>query len=262
MPATGLFRGAAAAALAVVAASWLVAAEIPAKPTRYFNDDASLVPAALGDELDAKLRAFDEGTGQQIVVAIFPELPAGAAIEDFTVRTAQAWGVGRGKEDDGAVLFLFVKDRKSRLEVGYGLEPKIPDITAKQILQDVLMPHLRQNDYAGGLTAAVDAILRAASPDAGAAAPLTSETPRPRDHGRSSDFTSGVGFIIFIVILILLSRRRRNSGGYDGGWSAGGWSGGGWSSGGGGWSGGGGGGGGGFSGGGGSFGGGGASGDW
>ena len=256
-------RGAALAAVLLSAAASLagpVSAEdkLPPPPARYFNDYASLVSAADAARLDAKLKAFDEQTSNQVVVAVFPELPS-PSMEDFTIRTAQSWRAGREKLDNGVVLFVFVKDRKSRLEVGYGLEGALPDITARQILDDVMAPRFRNSDFAGGLEAAIDAIIAATKGEYKAA-------PRPAAPALDSDkiFFIILGLVILFQFIQVLRRlgkgtTYRGSGWGGGGWGGGGWSGGGWSSGGGGWSGGGGGG---FSGGGGSFGGGGASGSW
>jgi uncharacterized protein len=215
-------------------------------------------PAHAG-ELDGRLRALSDQRGTQILVVVYPRLPEGAALEDFTVRAAQAWGAGRAKEDDGAVLFVFIADRKTRLEVGYGLEDRVPDAVARRILQEVLRPHLQREDYGGGLQAAVDAIVAAVHGE-------TSALPTPAPERRSSRRGSPGGLLLFVLLMLALAyfdRSRRGRRGWTvthGGWFS---SGGGWSGGGGGWSGGGGSfGGGGFSGGGGSFGGGGASGDW
>ena len=70
------------------------------------------------------------------------------------MRTAQSWRAGRGKLDNGVVLFVFVKDRKVRLEVGYGLEGALPDVTAHRIIDEQITPRFRAGDYAGGLEAA------------------------------------------------------------------------------------------------------------
>lgn len=244
------------AALATTAAmsSFAVAAEqLPPPPAHYFNDYAGLVGAADAQRLDAKLKAFDEQTTNQVVVAIFKELPS-PSLEDFTIRTAQSWRAGREKLDNGVVLFVFVKDRKSRMEVGYGLEGALPDVTAKQILDDVMAPRFRAGDFAGGLTAAVDAIIAATRGEYKAA---------PKAAAPASPDIDPLVIVTILVIAFIFFRiyaQRRGWTTYSGsGWSGGG----GWSSGGGGWSGGGGSsGGGGFSGGGGSFGGGGASGSW
>ena len=220
------------------------------------------MPGDAGERLDAKLRGFDEQTSSQIVVAVFPELPS-PSLEDFTIRTAQSWRVGRQKLANGVVLFVFVKDRKMRIEVGYGLEGALPDATANQIIREVMAPRFRQGDYAGGLEAAVDAIMAATRGEYQA-------TPAPARRGPSPVPLWLVLFVIVFVVIPLVRRARYGARTYHrGGWTVPWWfGGGGWGSGGfGGGSFGGGGfggssGGGGFSGGGGSFGGGGASGSW
>ena len=258
-----------AAALALLAASLAhAAASLPPKPARYFNDYAGVVAPDVAQRLNARLEALDQERGTQVVVAVFQSLPEGAVLEDFTARTAESWGAGRRQEDDGAVLFVFLQDRRSRLEVGYGLEEKIPDVTAKRIIQDVMAPHFRQNDYGAGLEAAVDSIFRAIRGDA---SPLVTPGPaRARPRSTGIDFGTLV-FLAILVFFVLGTFRPRRRGGWTatrGGWyhtgGWGGWGGGGFGGGFGGGGGGGGfsGGGGGFSGGGGSFGGGGASGDW
>jgi len=215
------------------------------------TDRAGVLSPGTAAAIDGKLEAFEKAQGSQVLIAIFPKLPDTEVLEEYTQRVAEAWRVGRAKQDDGVVLFLFAEDRALRLEVGYGLEGALTDLESKRILEDTLIPHLRDGDYDGGFTAAAAAILVAIqgeyTPDAASSRPRTSQ---------------GGGFIFFVVFVVLLilitSARRARSGNYRS------WTGGGpWSGGGSGWGGGGfGGGGGGFSGGGGSFGGGGASARW
>ncbi len=252
-------RGAAAVIAAVAAATLFAFLAAPARadvgipppPAHYFNDEAGLVSPEDAARIDAKLRDFDEQTSNQILVVVFPELPE-PSLEDFTVRTAQAWRVGRKKLDNGAVLFIFVKDRKTRIEVGYGLEGALPDAVCKDILQDRLAPEFRQGRYAAGIDAAVDAMMKATRGEYRAA---EKPAPRRRSAGNFNCVSAAVLLLFFGFPLLFRRRRWRTYGG--GGWWTGGWGGGGF--GGGGW---GGGGGGGFSGGGGSFGGGGSSGSW
>ena len=251
-----------AASVLVAAAAVARAQSPPPAPAHYFNDYAGVVAPDVAARLDQKLKAFDDQTSSQIVVAVFPELPS-PSLEDFTVRAAQAWRVGRSKLSNGAVLFVFVKDRKMRIETGYGLEGALPDATAHRIIDERITPAFRNNDYAGGLEAGIDAIMAATRGE------YTASPAPARGSGQSGGFGSSfflVLFVLFIVIAMSRSGRRgRTYGrrGYGGGgpwwWGGGGFGGGGF---GGGSSGGGWGGGGGFSGGGGSFGGGGASGSW
>jgi len=243
-----------AAAAVVLAATAALAQSPPPPPARYFNDYASLVDPATGQRLDEKLRQFDQATSTQVVVAVFPELPS-PSLEDFTARTAEAWKVGRKELDNGAILFVFVKDRAVRIETGYGLEGALPDATAKRIIEETIIPAFRQGRYAEGIEAGADAIMAATRGEYTAPA---RPAPRPRSGGGS--ILAVVAFLLFFNFILgrrmsrgrytTYGRRGRRSGwggplfGGGGGWGGGGFGGGG------------------FSGGGGSFGGGGASGRW
>jgi uncharacterized protein len=255
-------RAGAAVALALIAAGPARAqSPMPAAPARYFNDYAGVIAPEVAARLDEKLKAFDDQTSSQIVVVVYSELPS-ASMEDFTVRAAQAWRVGRKKLDNGAVLFVFIKDRQMRIETGYGLEGALPDATAHRIIEERIAPRFRTGDYAGGLDAGIDAIM-AATRGEYTASPVPARG-RPRPGGFGSSFWLVLLILFMVIAMSRGGRRGRTYGrrGYYGGgpwWWGGGFGGGGFG-GGGGWSGGGGFGG--FSGGGGSFGGGGASGRW
>jgi uncharacterized protein len=244
----GLVAGGAAGASA--------AERLPPPPTAYFNDYAGVVSAADARRLDAKLRQFAEETSTQVVVAIFRKLPS-PSLEDFTVRTAQSWRVGRKDWDNGAVLFVFVDDHKMRIETGYGLEGALPDQLAARILDNEVRPRFRAGDWAAGLEAGIDAIIAATRGE-------YKPPPKPKPGVPIVPILIVVFFVVLALWLVAQGSRQLNVGrtyGSRGGRRGGGYWGGGW--GGGGWGGGGGGlGGGGFSGGGGSFGGGGASSSW
>jgi len=231
---------------------------IPAAPRDHFNDYAGIVAAGTAQSLNAELVQFERDTSNQIVVAIYPHLQSDSSIEDYTVRVAQAWGVGQKDRKNGAVLFIFSQDRKLRIQVGYGLEGVLPDATCKQIIANELTPHFRTGDYAGGVTAGVHAMLAAARGEYHG----TGRTVADRRPGNANGLNP-VAIIVLVLVFVAWSVvRRRGSAVYGrrgrfityGGWGGGGGSfGGGSSSGGGGGS---------FSGGGGSFGGGGAGGSW
>jgi len=250
------------ASLALAVAAALVADRyddlIPAKPQSYVTDRAGILGAGVPEQLNAKLEQFERDTSDQVLVWIDDKVPEGFTLEDFTVRAAQKWGAGHKKEDNGAVLFVFPGDRKVRIEVGYGLEGALPDVTAKRIIDDEILPRFRTNDYPGGVTAGVNAMLAAVKGE-------YKGTGRTVDDSRRRSKTTIGGcspflffFLIFFVLPILFRRRRSRTFGGGGWWGGGfgGFGGGGFGGGGGGFSGGG------FSGGGGSFGGGGASGSW
>jgi len=227
---------------------------LPPPPTAYFNDYAGAVSADDARRLDDKLRQFDQQTSTQVVVAVFRALPS-ASLEDFTVRTAESWRVGRKALDNGAILFVFVDDRRMRIEVGYGLEGALPDALAFRILEEQVKPRFRTGDYAGGLEAGIDGIIAA----------TRGEYTAPPPPRRRSPYLRLIVVVVIILLVLLLAspgyapvgRTYDRRGSHRDRYWGGGWGGGGWTSGGGGgWSGGG------FSGGGGSFGGGGASSSW
>jgi uncharacterized protein len=244
---------------------------LPPKPANYFNDYAHVVSPATATLLNTRLEEFERKTSNQILVVVFPKMESPSSIEDYTVRLAQAWGVGQKQHNNGAVLFVFIQDRKMYIQVGYGLEGALPDATAKQIIENEIKPRFRKGDYDGGLTAGVNAILAATQGEYRGTGRTVAES-----GGRTAGNAGVVSLLIFTAVIILIlwlvvraslrglrggsayRRRGYRGGGWtigSGGWGSSGWGGGGW--GGGGSSGGGS-----FSSGGGSFGGGGAGGSW
>ena len=225
------------------------------------NDYAGLLPPPDRERLESRLAERERATGSQVVVAIFRSLE-GQSLEDFSIRLAQQWRIGQKSLDNGVILLVFVDDRKVRLEVGYGLEPVIPDIVAGALIRDTLAPRFREQRYAAGIEAATDAIYaRISGQPAGQPPP-----PTGRRRAAPTDVNPATLVLMLLIfgvfgVAILSAMRNASRAGYTAGGRRG------WRSyppifygGGGGWSGRGGGGG--FSGGGGSFGGGGASGSW
>jgi uncharacterized protein len=256
-------RALAVAALLAGAAAALCEEPLPPPPQAYFNDYAGVVSGADAQRLDAKLRAFADQTSTQVVVAVFRKLPS-PSLEDFTIRTAQSWRVGRKEWDNGAVFFVFVDDHKMRIETGYGLEGALPDILAARILDEQVRPRFQAGDWAGGLEAGIDGIIAATRGE------YTAPPKKPAQGGPPLGLGIVVLFLLLAVWMAVQGARSSHVGRTYGGqgwrrsrgyWGGGPWMGGGWGGGGGGL-GGGGLGGGGFSGGGGSFGGGGASSSW
>ena len=111
--------------------------------------------------LNLRLEAFERETSNQVIVATFPKVPEGYVLEDFTQRTAEAWGIGQGKDDNGVALFVFPNDRRTRIEVGYGLEGALPDAIAKRIIENEMLPAFRAGDFDSGVRRAVTAIMQA-----------------------------------------------------------------------------------------------------
>jgi uncharacterized protein len=263
-----LSTGALFAIIFVFLALRSTATEIPAKPARYFNDFANLVRPETAQGLNQQLASFERQTSNQILVVIYPSLPADTALEDFTQDAFRAWKPGQQDRNNGAILFMFVKDKKLRIQTGYGLEGALPDAICKRIISDQIAPRFRAGDFDGGLTAGVNAMIAATRGEYTGNGRTVADVRAQSRHEQES-FWDVVIFLVVLAIIgiswIRAARRgtlytSRSRGGPGGGWWIGG-SGFGGGGGGGGFSGGGGDGGG-FSGGGGDSGGGGASGGW
>jgi len=232
---------------------------IPPKPAGYFNDFANVVSKEAALRFNEQLAQFERETSNQVVVAVFPKMETDSSIEDYTQRVAQSWGVGQKDKRNGAVLFVFIQDRKMHIQVGYGLEGVLPDVTAFDITERHIKPRFRNQDYEGGLATGIDLMLKAIRGEYHGTGKTVAESVNEKSSGVSC--LTLVIFIIVLLIIMRVSRRSRRGWGYTGG---GGPFIGGWGGGGGGWSGGSSSGGGfsGFSGGGGSFGGGGGGSSW
>ena len=223
--------------------------KIPPAPDRWATDEAGFLSRPAVQALDARLENYERQTGHQLLVWIGRTLGENAVLEDWAVRAFEAWKVGRKGLDDGLVLFIFAEDRKIRIEVGYGLEDKVPDIYAYRVINNILAPGIRAGRPDQAVDAAVTALIGYISGDEAAAG---EEAPRA-SRGRSTVKSVFTGIIILILIIVFITNPSLAlwllinilSGGGRGG--GGGWGGGG---------------GGGFSGGGGRSGGGGASGGW
>ncbi|MCB5207823.1 TPM domain-containing protein [Methylovorus mays] len=125
--------------------------------TQRVTDLTSTLTAEQQAGLEARLQAFEQQKGSQIAILIVPTTQP-EDIAQYSIRVVEAWKLGREKQDDGVLILLAKNDRKMRIEVGYGLEGAIPDVTAKRIISDVMAPYFRQGDFYGGLNAAVERI--------------------------------------------------------------------------------------------------------
>lgn len=258
-----------------IALSTLAQMPVPKKPSieeGLVLDYTNTLSASEKDQLNRKLIAYDDSSSNQVAIVIM-HTTGDYPIEDVALQILRQWGVGgQEKKDNGIVILVAKDDRKVRIEVGYGLEGAIPDMTAASIIDHSILPAFKTGNYFQGLDAGTNAIIKAA---AGEYKAPENYADRKKSKGRPS-----ISTIIFILVILFILMRSGGRGGGGGGYVSrrgyrggglapwiiggmlgGGSSGSGWSGGGGGgWSGGGGGGFGGF--GGGSGGGGGASGSW
>ncbi|MGC9993021.1 MAG: TPM domain-containing protein [Candidatus Cybelea sp.] len=221
---------------------------IPPTPTQYVTDNANALSESARASLENELRSYEGATSHQIVVWI-GQTTGDVPLETWTGETADHWKIGRRGKDDGAVLFVFMKDHKARIEVGYGLEGTLTDADSYRIITQVIRPKMRANDVDGAVSDGVAAMLKTITPSySGVSAPAEEQPVTMTD--KDAFVLVILGLIFFFAIVAIVMKGTR--GGYlvtGGGFGGGGFGGGGF-------------GGGGFSAGGGGFGGGGASGGW
>jgi uncharacterized protein len=127
------------------------------QPTADVNDFAGVLSPQERDVLEQRCKQLRAGTGAQLAVVTLKSLQGGQ-IDDFTVKLFERWKVGQAGQDNGVMLLMSIDDRKARIEVGYGLEPVLPDALAGRVLREQLFPAFREQRYAAGLTAAVNRI--------------------------------------------------------------------------------------------------------
>jgi uncharacterized protein len=248
--------------VALLAALWasaaLAAANFPPLTGRVVDQANILSPVTVAD-LERKLADLEQKSRIQLVVATVPSL-GGEEIEPYANGLFRAWKLGEAKDNNGALLLVAPKERRVRIEVGYGLEGTLTDAVSSIIISNAIAPRFKAGDFNGGVTRGVDDIITTLSTDS------AEWKPKPADmraEHEASLLDTLAPFLIFLFIMFVISRISRRGGGGNvifipmgtGGFG-GGFRGGGGGFGGGGF------GGGGFSGGGGSSGGGGASGGW
>jgi len=169
---------------------------VPPKPDHYFNDYASLVSPGTARQLDQQLENFERETSNQILVVIYKSLPGGAAVEDFAQGAFRAWKVGQKGKNNGAILFIFVNDRKAWIQTGYGLEGSLPDAICRRIVGDELAPRFQTGDFNGGLTAAVNAMIAATKGEYKGTGKTVGETRK-----QNAVTANGVIETIFVLIV-------------------------------------------------------------
>lgn len=122
-------------------------------------DLAHVLPQGLSDELTAELNSHEAQTSNQVAILILPSLE-GEPLEDYSHRVATAWKLGQKRTDNGVLLLVALKERKVRIEVGYGLEGTLTDLRSAHIIRNEIVPRFRGGDIPGGVRAGTDAILK------------------------------------------------------------------------------------------------------
>jgi uncharacterized protein len=203
---------AARAAILALTMCWAFAAAadvaVPPLSGRVVDQTGTLSSGDI-DALTQTLKNLELRKGSQVAVLIVPTT-APETIEQYSIRVAEAWKIGREKIDDGALLVVAKNDRKLRIEVGYGLEGALNDVTAKRIIDEVITPKFRSGDFAGGISAGLDRIIRVIDGE-----PLPAP-PRPPQQQRQSsvplDFVNPFNPFFIIPVLLFGNAMRRGLG--------------------------------------------------
>lgn len=184
----------------------LEAQQVPQRPDppRLVNDLANVLSADQKASLERKLVAYDDSTSSQVTIVTINTLND-YPIEEYALQLFRSWGIGNQANNNGILILAAIQDRKIRIEVGYGLEGAIPDITANQIINNDIVPSFRDENYFEGLDKATSSIIAAA---AGEYRAPENYNNRPVRKGIP------IGAIIAIIILvIIISSRNRGGGG-------------------------------------------------
>jgi uncharacterized protein len=181
--------------LAVASANWAQdLVPIPALKARVTDLTRTLAPDQTA-KLEQKVAAFEARKGSQIAVLVVPTTRP-ESIEQYSIRVAEQWKLGRKGVDDGALLLVAKDDRALRIEVGYGLEGALPDATANRITEDVIVPRFKAADFYGGIDAGVDAMIKVIDGE-----PL----PPPQKQWQSSGkVNSGNLHSLFVIGIVLV----------------------------------------------------------
>ena len=169
-------------------------AEVAVPPLRSPVTDltGTLTPDQIAT-LDQQLRAFEAKKGSQIAILIVPTTQP-ETIEQYGIRVAEAWKLGRRGVDDGAVLLIAKDDRAVRIEVGRGLEGVLPDVLANRIIDQVIVPRFRNNDFFGGIREAIERMIALIEGE-----PL----PEPERARRESPSDDGLGNALPLLLLLV-----------------------------------------------------------
>lgn len=172
-------------------------------PAAQVTDLAGVLAPAAQQSLRAKLAEFEKTHGSQIAVIVVPTTQP-EPIADFANRVGDAWKIGRRDIGDGVLIAVAVKDRRVWISVARALEGAIPDVTATRITRELMGPAFARGDFAGGIDAGVDAVMKRIQ---GEALPTPSGVPRHKVDAGEDVMTALVPLVIFGAIVAGLARR-------------------------------------------------------
>ena len=181
-------------ALALLVPVW-ASAQVAVPPlVGHVTDLTATLTPTQRKSLEQKLAAFEARKGSQLVVLMLPTT-APEGIDQYALRVAEQWKIGRARVDDGAILVVAKDDRTLRLEVGYGLEGALSDIVSKRIISDIIAPRFKQGDFYGGMDAGVAQIIRVIDGEA-LPSPANQPTQGP------DDLRQMLPFLLIVVLVV------------------------------------------------------------
>lgn len=188
--------------LFLILAAALAAQELPSYDGPV-TDLGDLLSQGEERQLEDKIIAYRDSTGNEIGVLIVPDL-SGRPIEDFTYDVYKKWGIGQKDKDNGALLVIALEERRTRIEVGYGLEGDLTDIESSRLIrkESPMSDHFRRGEFSQGINAAVDGMITA----------IGGEYDPPKRKSNKDGFPFPViGLAIFMLFFVLPALRRRRS---------------------------------------------------
>jgi uncharacterized protein len=187
-----------AAVLVFAACLGAARAEVPVPPLKArVTDLTGTLDAQQKNELESRIAAFESRRGSQIAVLLLPTTKP-EEIEQYSIRVAEAWKIGRKRVDDGLILVVAKDDRRLRIEVGYGLEGVIPDSVAKRVIDERITPRFRDGDFYGGVRDGVEQLIKLAEGE---------KLPPPQASARGDRFAPGdaLSYIVPAIMLAVIA---------------------------------------------------------
>jgi len=181
-----------------------IAQNIPERPNppKLVNDFTGTLSSAEVNSLEQQLVLIDDSSSNQICIVLVNSLED-YPLEEYATKLFRSWGIGNKKNNNGVLILAALKDRKIRIEVGYGLEGAIPDITSATIIKNDITPYFKQRDYYAGLDKAIESVARAA----------VGEYKVKRSKRGDGKDGSGLLFIIIVIIVLVAISRGGGGGG-------------------------------------------------
>src|SRR5882724_555322 len=196
---------------AVLAFFCVIASAAPAFPAPNFPklsgrvvDDANILSSGTKADLVQKLAALESKTSRQLVIVTLPSLQ-GYEISDYGYQLGRAWGIGQKRLNNGILFIVAPKEHKTRIEVGYGLEPIVTDAFSSVVIQTQVLPKFRSGDFNGGVAAGADALIQQLSLDTSEAERRAAAAEQQLRHQGNDGGGGGlVGFLIILFIFIAI----------------------------------------------------------